>query len=260
MQRDSLGDRMKDHERRAEVRLPRRTHTIIRIDGKAFHTYTRGLERPYDAALMADMASTAKHLAENVSGCQLAYAQSDEISLLLTDFASPGTQAWFDNKLQKVVSVSASMATAAFNRLRPHGDLALFDARAFTLADPEEVANYFVWRQKDAVRNSIAMAAQSLFSHMKLQGVSAKDMQEMLWSQHQLNWNDYDPRFKRGQLVSRFRFTEPLVYTDMRTQQVVTIPEVRRTVWRDTEAPTFTAHREWLLRVIAGEALAAPVG
>lgn len=200
---DSLGDRMKgQYERRAQSWLPRRTFTIVRLDGKAFHTYTRGLERPYDLRLMMDMGYTAAFLCQEVQGAVLAYTQSDEISLLLTDYASPGTQAWFDGNVQKIVSISASACTAKFNALRP-GKLAMFDSRAFVIPDPVEVVNYFVWRQRDAIRNSILMLGQAHFSHKQLQGLNTNQIQELLWQEKQINWSEEVTQFKRGQLTQR---------------------------------------------------------
>lgn len=243
---DSLGDRMKEHyEYRAQTKLPRRTHTVIRIDGKAFHTYTRGLDRPYDQQLMDDMTATAVFLCQEIQGCRLAYTQSDEISLVLTDYATPHTEAWFDGNVQKMVSVSASLATARFNQLRP-GRLAFFDSRVFTIPDPVEVSNYLVWRQQDATRNSIIMAAQAHFSHRELQGRTCDEMQEMLWTRHGVNWNDYDPRFKRGTLVWPTLTTASVTYVDRRTGTERVAPNVERRVWQTGAPPTFTKEPEFL--------------
>lgn len=241
MNRDTLGDRMKDsYENRTRYALPRRTYTIIRLDGKAFHTYTRGLNRPYDAPLMLDMAATATFLCKEIAGTCMAYTQSDEISLLLMDFGTTKTQAWFDGNIQKIVSISASLATAKFNELRP-GKLAFFDSRVFTISDPVEVRNYFVWRQKDATRNSISMAAQACFSHKQLHGKSSGEMQDMLWSQHGVNWNDYNPRFKRGTLVSSRIELGSVEYVDRRSGETCVAEGVERRVWTVDAAPLFTA-------------------
>ncbi|HPI81880.1 MAG TPA: tRNA(His) guanylyltransferase Thg1 family protein [Candidatus Paceibacterota bacterium] len=205
--KDDLGTRMKEqYENRTRYMLPRRTYTIIRLDGKAFHTFTRGMKRPYDEDLMEVMDETTKYLCENIQGCQMAYTQSDEISLLLTDFDKITTDAWFDGNLQKMASVSASITTAKFNNLmhRRHlvdmDKLAFFDARVFTIPDSIEVENYFIWRQKDAVRNSIAMTAQSLYSHKELNGKSSSEQQEMIFQKGQ-NWNDMPEGFKRGRTL-----------------------------------------------------------
>jgi len=187
MKKDLLGKRMKSqYETRTRTWLPRRTYTIIRLDGKAFHTFTRGMKKPYDLDFMGAMDETAKFLVKEVQGCTFAYVQSDEISLLLTDFGTITTSAWFDGQVQKMVSVAASLATAKFNavinRDRNPEDMkmAFFDARVFTIPDYVEVENYFVWRQKDAMRNSISMHAQALYPHGQLQGKSQKDMEELI--------------------------------------------------------------------------------
>lgn len=212
--KDDLGNRMKEqYETRTRYSLPRRTYTIIRLDGKAFHTFTRGMKRPYDQFLMDLMDKTALALVTEIQGCKMAYTQSDEISLLLTDFETINTDAWFDGNLQKMASVSASIATANFNILfalfkiqvenKEWSDIkmAYFDARVFTIPDHIEVENYFIWRQKDAVRNSVSMVAQSLYSHKELEGKSSSDKQDMIHDKGQ-NWNDMPDGFKRGRLIS----------------------------------------------------------
>lgn len=196
--KDDLGNRMKSYyEKRTRIKLPRRTYAIIRIDGKSFSTYTRNLNKPFDSILMEDMAWTTKFLCENIQGCKMGYTQSDEISLLLTDFDRLGTDAWFDNDIQKMVSVSSSMATGYFNRRREPNDfdvlpsLAFFDSRVFTIPTAVEVENYFIWRQKDATRNSIQMVAQYHFSHNELHGKNTSEMKKML---HMVD----DPWYKYG--------------------------------------------------------------
>lgn len=250
--KDALGTRMKEqYEQRARTMLPRRTWTVIRIDGKAFHSYTRGLDRPYDQQLMDDMTTTTEYLCREVAGCRIGYTQSDEISLILTDFATPSTQAWFDGNQQKLTSISASIATARFNELRP-GKLALFDSRAFTIPDPAEVENYLIWRQQDATRNSIQMAAQARLSPRQMHGRNTGELQEMLWSEHGVNWNDYDPRFKRGTMVVPETVVGSVTYTDKRTGQECTTDAVERRVWTTSAARRFTKDREWLRSVLAG--------
>lgn len=227
--KDALGDRMKTYEVTTRTFLPKRSYTIIRIDGKAFHTYTRGLKRPFDLGFIEDMNATAAYLCKNIMGAKFAYVQSDEISILLTDFEDIGTQAWFENNVQKMVSVAASMATAKFNELRVlrvikenMGDfshdpmeaeyefltlveknmLAEFDARVFQIPQKVEVENYFIWRQQDATRNSISSVAQSLYSHKELHGVSSDAKQELIF-QKGINWNDYPSRMKRGGFIAK---------------------------------------------------------
>jgi len=216
-------ERMKNnYENRSKTFLTRRTPVVIRIDGKAFHTYTIGLDKPFDEGLIQDMQETTKFLCENIQGAKLGYCQSDEISILLTDFDNLNTEAWFNYNVQKMTSISASLATAKFNDLRERrirtpklfdeigqfdfnhlktNRLAFFDSRVFNIPK-EEVANYFLARQKDAVKNSIAMLAQSLYSHKELECKNGSEMQEMCWQKGQ-NWNDLDGSKKRGSIVIR---------------------------------------------------------
>jgi tRNA(His) guanylyltransferase len=200
--KDSLGDRIKSfYEDRAKTYLTRRTYTILRLDGKSFHSYTKGMDKPFDGSFTDAMVETAVYLCEEIQGCKLAYVQSDEISLLLTDFTQVTTDAWFDGNVQKMVSVSASLATAIFNtfELKP-GKLAIFDSRAFTIPYLTEVINYFLWRQQDATRNSINSAAQALYSHKELHEKSCSEMQEMMF-QKGVNWNNYPDKYKRGTVI-----------------------------------------------------------
>lgn len=270
--KDELGDRMKSfYEDRTRTKLPRRSYTIIRIDGKAFHTYTKGLERPFDMWLMEDMDATAAYLCKNIQGAKFAYVQSDEISILITDFDDLGTHAWFDNNLQKMASVSASMATAEFNRLRlmrgfgnyeqtpiqgraiiSQFNMAQFDARVFQIPFAAEVENYFIWRQQDATRNSISSAAQSFYSPKELNGVKTDGMQEMLF-QKGINWNNYSPREKRGSLIRKVE--RKFIKSDS-IKAVAKTPNTRviddnhiftRSKWEaDPETPIFTQDREYL--------------
>ena len=253
--KDALGDRMKEfYEDRTRIKLPRRTYTIIRIDGKAFHTYTKGLKRPFDDGLIEDMNSTTAYLCKNIQGAKFGYVQSDEISIVLTDFDELGTHAWFDNNLQKMVSVAASMATAKFNQLRmarstwegsdvagsldqddiENFKLAMFDARAFQIPFIDEVENYFIWRQQDAVRNSISSVAQSLYSPRELNGVKTDQMQELIF-QKGINWNDYDFRLKRGAVIGK-------VPVELQSGDVT----YTRNKWKVLDTPTFTQDREFI--------------
>lgn len=252
--RDALGTRMKEqYEQRARLMLPRRSWTCLRLDGRSFHQYTRGLDRPFDQRLMDDMAETALFLCREVAGVALAYTQSDEISLILTDFATPKTEAWFDGNQQKMVSISAALATAKFNELRP-GKIAVFDSRAFTIPDPVEVGNYLIWREQDCTRNSISMAAHAHFSHRQLHGKSGNEMQEMLWRERGINWNDYPDRFKRGTVITQHVERSWVSYVDKRTGETCTTDEVERKVWRISAPPIFTQAPEFFAVTIPGYA------
>ena len=278
--KDSLGDRMKGYENISRIYLTRRTPVIIRIDGKAFHSFTRGFAKPFDDILIKSMQDTSKYLCENIMGCKLAYTQSDEISLLLVDYEKLGTQAWFDNNLQKMVSVAASMATMTFNKFfmrevleeefewkagfTPQSVMiqerhqkyidnlktainkgAMFDARAFILPK-EEVNNYFIWRQQDATRNSIQMVAQNNFSHKELQGKSCNVLQDMLHEQKGINWNDYPTVYKRGSCIIK-------VYDGITQYDEVgnICGYTERTKWIvDKEIPIFTQDRDYINKYV----------
>lgn len=266
--KDQLGDRMKDfYEDRTRFKLARRTNTIIRIDGKAFHTYTRGLNRPFDQGLMEDMNKTTEYLCQNIQGAKFGYVQSDEISILITDYDDITTHAWFDGNLQKMASIAASLATAKFNQLRMaracwEGNdvegyldaddlekfkLAMFDARVFQVPYQEEVINYFIWRQQDATRNSISSVAQANFSDKELHGKKTNEMQDMLMLQKGINWNDFSPREKRGSLIRKVEktFAKPAHWA-YHGENVVESKFTRSKWEADPETPIFTQNKGYL--------------
>ncbi|MEU1071884.1 MULTISPECIES: tRNA(His) guanylyltransferase Thg1 family protein [unclassified Streptomyces] len=245
----ALGDRMKGYETAHRNFLPRRTYTLLRVDGRAFHSYLRGADKPFDEGFMADMDAVAAALCTEISGAVFAYTQSDEISVLITDFASLSSEPWFGGVIAKQVSIAASLATAVLNERRP-GRRALFDARVFTINDPVEVANYFLWRQRDAVRNSISMAAQTHFPHKRLHGVNSSAMQGLLWAEREINWNDYPDGCKRGRTTVRETGERDVQYVDKRSGETVTTRAVR-SWWTTSPAPHFTTEPgSWLSRTI----------
>lgn len=226
---DELGKRMKEYyEQIPKTRLMRRCPVAIRIDGKAFHTFTRGFAKPFDEVLIKSMQETMEYLCENIQGCVLGYTQSDEITLILVDYKNLNSSAWFDYEVQKMCSIAASMATMAFNKFfeqnvfefdnllpskigmdeRDFRNIAqsyevavnkgaMFDARVFNIPK-EEVTNLIYWRQLDATRNSIQMVGQANFSHKALQNKSCNMIQDMLMTEKGINWNDYPTHQKRG--------------------------------------------------------------
>ena len=226
---DELGKRMKEYyEQVPKTCLVRRTPVAIRIDGKAFHSFTRGFKRPFDEVLIRAMQRTMKYLCENIQGCVLGYHQSDEITLILVDYKKLNSSAWFDYKVQKMCSIAASMATMAFNKFfceevesylvendAAYNDEeyrtalfvainkgAMFDARCFNIPK-EEVTNLIYWRQLDATRNSIQMVGQANFSHKELQNKSCSQIQDMLMLEKGINWNDFPAYQKRGSCCLR---------------------------------------------------------
>ena len=264
MKKDSLGDRMKQYEGIPKISLTRRNPVIIRIDGKAFHTFTRGFQRPFDDILIESMQETAKYLCENIQNVKCSYQQSDEISLLLTDYENINTAAWFDYQVQKMCSIAASMTTLAFNRIfnkkvfqytihnsrRAYENTliesltkgAMFDARCFSIPK-EEVCNYFLWRQNDCVRNSIQMVGQANFSHKELQNKSCDKIQDMLMTQKDINWNDFDTVKKRGSCCTK---TGKHTIVDIQTGE-----QKERLIWEiDKNIPIFTQDRNYIERFV----------
>ncbi len=179
---------------------------VARIDGRNFSTFTKGMDRPYDKSMADMMVETTKFLVEETNA-DIGYTQSDEISLAwhTTEIRS---QVWFDGRIMKMTSQLAAQATLKFNRLVQERYLSFysrmptFDARVWQVPNRTEAANMFVWREWDATKNSITMAASHYYSHTELQGKNGADKQEMLF-QKGVNWNDYPPFFKRGTYVQR---------------------------------------------------------
>lgn len=213
--KDDFGDRMKRYEQATKLVLPPRTFTIVRVDGRTFHTYLRHAHKPFDQSVIVAMDSAAVALCKEISGACFAYTQSDEISVLITDL-DPRHQPWFAGEVQKLASVAASIATAEFNDTykmiqqpsQISGGHATFDARVYTIPSRIEVANYFLWRQKDAIRNAVSMAAHAQIPQRELQGVGVAQMQEMLFQREGLNFKTaYSDRERRGGVVTREGYT-----------------------------------------------------
>ena len=202
---DSLGDRMKQYyEDRGRVYLTRRTPAILRIDGRAFHTFTRQMEKPYDTKFCAAMDYTASALMKQIQGAKMAYIQSDEISILLTDYDELNSGAWFDYNVQKMCSIAAATATAEFNAIIAAmftcTSKATFDCRVFNIP-ANEIPNYYLWRAKDWHRNSVQMYARASFSHKELHGKSQQEMHDMLHEIHK-NWAiDVGDRQRNGAVI-----------------------------------------------------------
>lgn len=235
--RDDIGTRMKDfYEQIPKTKLMRRCPVAIRIDGKAFHTYTRNFKRPFDSIFMRAMQETMKYLCENIQGCVLGYTQSDEITLILVDYEKINSSAWFDYEVQKLCSVSASMATMRFNQVfarlvqevkeeetedpkyikvldKACETGAMFDSRCFNIPK-EEVTNLVYWRQLDASRNSIQMVGHANFSQKQMHGKSTSDIQDMLMLEKNINWNDFPVACKRGSCCIRGQADEDPSRTD----------------------------------------------
>lgn len=268
--KDSLGDRMKRYEAVSKTSLVSRMPVILRIDGCHFHTFTKGFVKPFDEVMMKSMQDTMKYLCENIQGCVLGYTQSDEITLVLVDYQNLNSSAWFDNEVQKICSVAASMAGMKFNQafkenyhiyreryLKNEDNVdketfvkqtkqymvyenafkkgAYFDCRAFNVPK-EDVCNCVLWRQQDATRNSIQSLAQANFSHKELQGLNCNKLQDKLFIEKGINWNDLPIEEKRGVCCVKTYFTQD---------------DKERSKWViDYDIPIFTQDRNYVEKLI----------
>lgn len=268
MDRSSIGERMKSYEDAQKTRLLSRMPVMIRLDGNAFHTHTKGFKRPFDYIMTESMQRTMKYLCEKISGCVLGYTQSDEITLLLIDYKTTTQQPYFGYVKRKVETISASMATMAFNNafaevlmeeigkesikattqeeLKQIGyryekyinksGKAMFDSRAFNI--PEfEVVNEFIWRQQDCVRNSIQSVGHANFSDKRMYKKNMGQIQDMLMLEKGINWNDFPIHLKRGSCCIRV----PMVFNEGQENEFV------RNKWIiDKEIPTFTQDKSYI--------------
>lgn len=280
MDRSDLAERMKGYEKRNRYYLQRRMPVILRLDMRAGHSFTKGFKRPFDEVFIKSMQNTAKYLCENIQNSKLSYQQSDEITLLLVDYDKLNTDCFFDYRVDKLCSITASMATMAFNKffekhvneyrfskwdgiskyedgtrgyiqtlLDAVGKGAMFDARCFNIPK-EEVTNLVYWRQLDASRNSIQMVGQANFSHKELQNKSCNDIQDMLMTQRGINWNDLPTYQKRGSCCVRNKIVIE-VDSVMATAQLRDTSKSENEWIIDTDIPIFKGKgREYIDRLV----------
>lgn len=286
MDTSDLAKRMKEYEAVSKTRLVRRMPVIMRLDGRAFHTFTRGFQRPFDDVLVQSMQDTMKYLCENIQGCVLGYTQSDEITLVLVDYQALNSQPWFNGEVQKIVSISASMATMAFNKffienarefidkvyetrdaelICGYDDYmttlqdavykgAMFDSRVFNIPK-EDVTNCVYWRQLDASRNSIQMVGQANFPRKELHKKTCNEIQDMLMLQKGINWNDIPTHLKRGSCCIKEKYFVPDVngteYEDIDGTGEFTQGRYRSRWIIDKEIPIFKGDgREYIEKLI----------
>lgn len=284
MDTSDLANRMKDYEKRNQYYLQKRTPIAIRVDGRSFHTFTKGFERPFDKVFMKSMQETAKYMCENIGNAKFAYVQSDEITIILVDYDTLETDCWFNYRTDKLCSISASMATMAFNKFfeknindwiskntpsfhevwyNPEDEKlyhvylnaskkgAMFDARCFNIPK-EEVTNLIYWRQLDAMRNSIQMVGQAHFSPAKLKNKTCNDIQDMLMTQCGINWNTFTIPCKRGtaciKAEEKETIKEPNIYLGEQIGERIIV----RRKWKiDYEIPIFKgADRDYIDKLI----------
>ena len=215
--RDSFGDRMKTYERVSESQLIPNLPIVVRLDGKSFSKYTSRLERPYDLKLIELMQNTCKHLMKISHNIKVAYQQSDEITLIISnDYDNPVE---YSGRVQKLCSILAAecsvyFATHAYILENALHDHPVFDCRIFNVPDWVEASNAVLWREQDATKNSIQLAGQSNFSHKEMQGLKNNQVQEKLLLEKNINWNDYPASFKRGFYIKREKYFDPDLNTE----------------------------------------------
>ena len=242
--KDNFGDRMKMYENQTcGIRLIPRIPVIARLDGKGFSKFTKGLKRPYDERLSKLMVETVKYLVKETNA-NCGYTQSDEITLMwYTDKIDASI--YFDGRLFKMLTDLSAMASVFFNRklgeyLPEKADkMPRFDARVYNVPTLDEAVNSFLWREQDATKNSISMAAQHYYSHSELMGKNGSDKQEMLF-QKGVNWNDYPTFFKRGTYVQRKRVVTPFT-----SEEIEKLPQ-KHNARKD---PNFAIER-WIIDIV----------
>lgn len=252
MNSTSFDSRMKRYEYVTRNYLTCRTPVVIRVDGKGFHSFTKGFKKPFDELLVDVMQRTMLELCESVEGCVLGYTQSDEISLVLCDYHDISTEPWFGNNILKLCSITASIATSAFNKHFRNAasesdsvytrkiDRANFDSRAFNIPK-EEVCNYMIWRQHDAIRNSVQATAQAYFSHKQLIGVSCPEAIVRLKEEKSVDWNSFPMHLQRGACCIK----KPVLLNAGKPNEVL------RNKWQlDLDIPMFTDSREYVEKLI----------
>jgi tRNA(His) 5'-end guanylyltransferase len=214
MNKDNLGDRIKKYESSSKSTLLPRGYIVLRVDGKAFHTFTKNMEKPFDKKLTESMIRAGERVSKEMMGFKLGYHQSDEFTFAITDTDSFESQLWFDGEVQKLCSVTASMFGAYFNK-EMEGTEAIFDCRAFNVPI-DDVPNVFIWRQRDWEKNSIQMLSRSLYSTKDLHLKNTSDMHEMLYKKG-INWSLLEDVYKNGTFITKdnTRIQNKLIYSDI---------------------------------------------
>lgn len=254
--RSELGVRQKELEHKTRHFLPAGSYTMIRVDGKSFHSWCRGLQRPYDMRLVETMRQTMLALCERTQDCVLGYCQSDEITLILAGYSGEKSQSWFDGNLLKNTSIPAGTASAHFNHHAAQifeadeiaaRDLAVFDGRAWAVESVDDVLGNLVFRIRDAERNSASMLGQAHYSPRQLHGVSRRDLIERLEAEHGVSWDAQPGSFRSGSMCIKRTDTRPVTFTHKRTGELITLPNVERSFWSVEDAP-----RPWEVEQLRG--------
>jgi len=235
MDKSRLATEAKAFQGLYDIRLPKKSYCILQLDGKAFHTYTKGLELPFDDRFIKAMDDTAKTVLDSLSNAKFAYVQSDEINIFLTDLDGENQEPFYGNRVQKIVSTSAGFASAFMSRQFPEKDIAVFDGRYFATPTVETTANFFIWRQLDAIKNSIQATGQAHFSSKELDKKHSGLVKEMLLEKGVV-WEDLEQGKKMGRLISREETAKTVTYVHKKTGIKETI-ETTSYPWVSKGAP-----------------------
>ena len=274
-----LHGRMKQYEGCYKTIITPRSYIIIRLDGKNFKSYTSKLDKPFDGDFSHAMDQTTIALCEEFN-CKFAYTQSDEISLVITEIGgSLDAQPQFGNSLQKLCSLTASVATAKFNEIRNKqflmnkiendrelvadaisnnfvGDVvdfpkqAHFDSRVFVLPNEMEVGNHMIWRQQDAVRNSVSMAAHALLGHSETMNLTGSEKIAKMINEKDVNWNDYEDKFRHGVIIRKIEVEVPITHGEALNMAEPEATVMRNRLLTDYETPIFTDNMDYLKDLI----------
>lgn len=237
MPQRTLGQRMRELQLASEIVLPK-NNNILQLDGKSFSKYTKNFVAPFDVKFIDAMDVVAAEVLKAIPGSAFAYVQSDEINILLKPASDIDEKGFYGNRQVKLVSLAAATASVAFSRMFPEFEPALFDARVFTMPDETAVHDFFVWRQRDCVRNSVSMVAGEFFSPKKLDGVKTKDRLKMLDAIGQ-SWDDYPAGQRTGRIVKRTYVERDFEFVHKGTGEVVQTRALRST-FTPVDAPVFT--------------------
>ena len=253
MDKTTLGDRIKAYEKAYDTDIIRRVPVIVRVDGKGFSKWTKatGMKKPFDIRMCSMMSKAMRDTAEKIEGCVFAYTQSDEITFVLRNDQSLESVPWFGNRVQKICSIVASMVSAHFSTYAYSDPLAYFDARVFAVPSVQEAINVLVWRQNDAVKNSISSACYYEVAKVTgkktarklMHGLNQKQQQELLFKTTGINWNDYPVKFKRGTGCYRITY-ETEINGNKCTRSMWTI---------DDHIPQFTKDIGFLDKILLSE-------
>lgn len=239
MDKSKLAAQSKKYQAVSDISLPLHGHNILMLDGNAFHTFTRGMERPFDDYFIKSMNEVAVHLMENIPSARFGFVQSDEISIYLhtPEEQDKEASAFFSNRVQKIVSLAAARASVKMTSFFPDKNPALFDARFFNVPSAKEAAEHFLWRQRDCTKNSIQSVGQAFFSHKELHGKNSLDIREMLQEKGNA-WENYANEYKYGRVIRQVERNRIVEYVHKKTLETNRV-NVTSKVWEAEPAERF---------------------